>query len=141
MPTQLRSETDLNQSPPYVDVDLYASDAPLSDAVAANGGTDQCDRENLCGRKNECNRWRKTINCQNQCCFRIANPLNPNQSANGRFFSPFARHPRFLSGHHWRARLLDFGRHVFCQIDQIKIAESQGRRFGIAGPVARLTAS
>ena len=28
----------LNQSPPYVDVDLYASDLPLRSAVAANGG-------------------------------------------------------------------------------------------------------
>ncbi len=28
----------LNQSPPYVDVDLYGSDRPLRDAVAANGG-------------------------------------------------------------------------------------------------------
>jgi putative acyl-CoA dehydrogenase len=28
-----------NQSPPYVDVDLYASDRPLQDAVAANGDT------------------------------------------------------------------------------------------------------
>src|SRR5690349_14841480 len=28
----------LNQSPPYVDVDLFALDAPLADAVAANGG-------------------------------------------------------------------------------------------------------
>jgi putative acyl-CoA dehydrogenase len=28
----------LNQSPPYVDVDLYGSDAPLQAAVAANGG-------------------------------------------------------------------------------------------------------
>ena len=27
-----------NQSPPYVDVDLYASDRPLQDAVASNGG-------------------------------------------------------------------------------------------------------
>src|SRR5262249_51081178 len=27
-----------NQSPPYVDVDLYASDRPLQRAVAANGG-------------------------------------------------------------------------------------------------------
>src|SRR4029077_19163889 len=26
-----------NQSPPYVDVDLYGSDRPLMDAVAANG--------------------------------------------------------------------------------------------------------
>jgi putative acyl-CoA dehydrogenase len=28
----------LNQSPPYVDVDLYGSDRPLQSAVAANGG-------------------------------------------------------------------------------------------------------
>src|SRR5262249_57430140 len=28
----------LNQSPPYVGVKLYASDRPLQDAVAANGG-------------------------------------------------------------------------------------------------------
>src|SRR5919201_6955819 len=28
----------LNQSPPYVDVDLYGSDVPLQSAVAANGG-------------------------------------------------------------------------------------------------------
>jgi putative acyl-CoA dehydrogenase len=27
----------LNQSPPYVDIDLYATDRPLADAVAANG--------------------------------------------------------------------------------------------------------
>ncbi len=30
-----------NQSPPYVDVDLYASDRPLKDAVAANGAADE----------------------------------------------------------------------------------------------------
>jgi putative acyl-CoA dehydrogenase len=29
----------LNQSPPFVDVDLYATDRPLQEAVAANGGT------------------------------------------------------------------------------------------------------
>src|SRR4051794_7188248 len=35
-----RSDTDevLNQSPAYVDVDLYSSDAPLRGTVAANGG-------------------------------------------------------------------------------------------------------
>jgi putative acyl-CoA dehydrogenase len=31
----------LNQSPPYVDVDLYGSDAPLRDAVVANGGDEE----------------------------------------------------------------------------------------------------
>jgi putative acyl-CoA dehydrogenase len=33
-----RFDEALNQSPPYVDVDLYASDPPLRSAVAANGG-------------------------------------------------------------------------------------------------------
>ena len=33
-----RSDDDnLNQSPPYVDVDLFTSDRPLMDAMAANG--------------------------------------------------------------------------------------------------------
>jgi putative acyl-CoA dehydrogenase len=34
----MRVEEVLNQSPAYVDIDLYASDRPLSEAVAANGG-------------------------------------------------------------------------------------------------------
>ncbi len=34
----MRVEEVLNQSPPYVDVDLYASDRPLKAAIAANGG-------------------------------------------------------------------------------------------------------
>jgi putative acyl-CoA dehydrogenase len=34
----MRREEVLNQSPPYVDVDLYASDPPLQSAVAGNGG-------------------------------------------------------------------------------------------------------
>jgi putative acyl-CoA dehydrogenase len=38
MATRLNEYTSANQSPPYVDVDLYASDRPLADAVAANGG-------------------------------------------------------------------------------------------------------
>ena len=33
----MRREEVLNQSPPYVDVDLYASDPPLQSAVAGNG--------------------------------------------------------------------------------------------------------
>jgi putative acyl-CoA dehydrogenase len=36
----MRFEAAANQSPPYVDVDLYASDQPLQAAVAANGGGD-----------------------------------------------------------------------------------------------------
>jgi putative acyl-CoA dehydrogenase len=40
MATTLHSGTHevLNQSPPYVDVDLYGSDRPLQEAAAANGG-------------------------------------------------------------------------------------------------------
>src|SRR5215475_8976733 len=38
MEQAMRVEEVLNQSPPYVDVDLYASDRPLQGAVAANGG-------------------------------------------------------------------------------------------------------
>ena len=38
MAAQPRFDELLNQSPPYVDVDLYASDQPLRNAVAGNGG-------------------------------------------------------------------------------------------------------
>jgi putative acyl-CoA dehydrogenase len=38
MEPTMRTEEVLNQSPPYVDVNLYDSDRPLRDAVAANGG-------------------------------------------------------------------------------------------------------
>jgi putative acyl-CoA dehydrogenase len=38
MPGAFDSDEKANQSPPYVDVDLYASDLPLQQAVAANGG-------------------------------------------------------------------------------------------------------
>ena len=34
----MRCEDAFNQTPPYVDIDLFASDRPLKDAVAANGG-------------------------------------------------------------------------------------------------------
>ena len=38
MAAQPRVDELLNQSPPYLDVDLYASDQPLRSAVASNGG-------------------------------------------------------------------------------------------------------
>src|SRR5438128_38806 len=38
MERAMRIDEVLNQSPPYVDVNLYESDRPLQDAVAANGG-------------------------------------------------------------------------------------------------------
>ena len=38
MAAQPRVDELLNQSPPYLDVDLYASDQPLRNAVASNGG-------------------------------------------------------------------------------------------------------
>src|SRR5689334_6427792 len=34
------TQESLNQSPPYVDIDLYGSDQPLRNAVAANGGAE-----------------------------------------------------------------------------------------------------
>ena len=40
----------LNQSPPYVDVDLYGSDAPLQAAVAANGGAGEAAELSVFGR-------------------------------------------------------------------------------------------
>src|SRR5579872_7042523 len=36
--TSFRTHEVLNQSPPFVDVDLFALDTPLAEAVAANGG-------------------------------------------------------------------------------------------------------
>ena len=38
MPQRFDAEEVVNQSPPYLDVDLYGSDQPLRDAVVANGG-------------------------------------------------------------------------------------------------------
>src|SRR5262245_15767996 len=40
----------LNQSPPYVDVDLYGSDAPLQAAVAANGGAGEAAELSVFGQ-------------------------------------------------------------------------------------------
>ena len=41
----------LNQSPPYVDIDLYGSDRPLRDAVAANGGGEEATALAKFGRR------------------------------------------------------------------------------------------
>jgi len=40
-----------NQSPPYVDIDLYASDRPLQDAEAANGGGAEAPALSAFGRR------------------------------------------------------------------------------------------
>src|SRR5205823_6498576 len=40
-----------NQSPPYEDIDLYASDRPLQDAVAANGGVGEAAALSAFGQK------------------------------------------------------------------------------------------
>jgi putative acyl-CoA dehydrogenase len=39
VPQMADTQDVFNQSPPFVDVDLYATDLPLQEAVAANGGT------------------------------------------------------------------------------------------------------
>src|ERR1700730_8652080 len=41
MPQRSDADEVLNQSPPYVDVDLYGSDQPLRNAVAVNGGGEE----------------------------------------------------------------------------------------------------
>jgi putative acyl-CoA dehydrogenase len=40
-----------NQSPPYVDIDLFASDRPLQDAVVANGGAEDAKALSAFGRR------------------------------------------------------------------------------------------
>ena len=45
------SDQSLNQSPPYVDVDLFASDAPLQAAVAAGGGSEETAALSTFGRR------------------------------------------------------------------------------------------
>jgi putative acyl-CoA dehydrogenase len=49
-PASFATHEVLNQSPPFVDVDLYALDRPLADAVAANGGTSANDELSEFGR-------------------------------------------------------------------------------------------
>ncbi len=45
------SDINANQSPPYVDIDLYASDRPLQDAVAANGGAEAAADLSVFGKR------------------------------------------------------------------------------------------
>jgi putative acyl-CoA dehydrogenase len=51
MPQRSDTEEVLNQSPPYVDVDLYGSDEPLWNAVAANGGGEEAAALSAFGRQ------------------------------------------------------------------------------------------
>ncbi len=53
MTTNPRFDTEevLNQSPPYEDIDLFASDVPLLDAVAANGGGAEAEALSAFGRQ------------------------------------------------------------------------------------------
>ena len=45
------SDEVINQSPPYVDIDLYGSDQPLLRAVAANGGEQEAAALSAFGRR------------------------------------------------------------------------------------------
>jgi putative acyl-CoA dehydrogenase len=47
----MRSDEVLNQSPPYLDVDLYASDQALQGAVAANGGAGEAAALSAFGKR------------------------------------------------------------------------------------------
>ncbi len=49
-PARLDMDTVTNQSPPYVDVDLFARDAALQGAVAANGGAEDAPALSAFGR-------------------------------------------------------------------------------------------
>ena len=51
MAIRLETYEAANQSPPYVGVDLYASDRPLQDAVAANGGGAEAPVLSVFGRR------------------------------------------------------------------------------------------
>src|SRR5215813_1087802 len=51
MPAGVDSQDALNQSPPYIDVDLFGSDRPLMDAVAANGAPDEARALSEFGRR------------------------------------------------------------------------------------------
>ena len=51
MPGRFESYEAANQSPPYEDVDLFASDQPLRDAVAANGNTADANALAAFGRR------------------------------------------------------------------------------------------
>jgi putative acyl-CoA dehydrogenase len=51
MPVQPETIDLSNQSPPYVDVDLYGSDRPLIDAVGANGGKSEAGALSAFGRR------------------------------------------------------------------------------------------
>jgi putative acyl-CoA dehydrogenase len=51
MAVRLDTHDVLNQSPPYVDVDLYASDRALTDAVAANGAKGEAKALSAFGRR------------------------------------------------------------------------------------------
>ena len=46
-----RSDELVNQSPPFVEVDLYASDLPLQAAIAANGGAGEAPAFSAFGRR------------------------------------------------------------------------------------------
>src|SRR5437762_792073 len=45
------SPAESNQSPPFEDIDLFASDQPLRDAVAANGAASEAAALSLFGRR------------------------------------------------------------------------------------------
>ena len=50
-PARVDQADTFNQSPPYEDVDLYRSDQPLKDAVAANGAGEDSEALAAFGRR------------------------------------------------------------------------------------------
>jgi putative acyl-CoA dehydrogenase len=93
-----------NQSPPYHDVDLYCSDRPLQDAVAANGGADDAAALSAFGK-----RWGTAD------MFDLARQANENQPKLERFDAKGFRrdivvfHPAY---HHFMAESVAAGLHA-----------------------------
>jgi putative acyl-CoA dehydrogenase len=93
----------LNQSPPFVDVDLYATDLPLQEAVAANGATAPASVLSAFGRH-----WGSAAMMEQG---RLANEFSPRlktYDAKGRRLDTVEFHPAY---HRFMAESMKAGLH------------------------------
>jgi putative acyl-CoA dehydrogenase len=91
----------LNQSPPFVDVDLFAADRPLQEAVRANGAGEERDALSAFGR-----RWGSAEMLH---AGRLANENPPILDALGDTPGVVAFHPAY---HHFMAASVEAGLHA-----------------------------
>ena len=104
MAAGLATDQVLNQSPPYGDVDLYGSDRPLQDAVAANGAGAEAAALSAFGR-----RWGSAEMFEQA---RLANENPPRLrafDAQGRRLDVVEFHPAY---HHFMAESVAAGLHA-----------------------------